>query len=158
MTVSSPHFCCLPVPVLSCSLHTFLSFPMYMNNIAANSYLSHVFVPVYQNTKLSYAILNTMGKSHQNMFSIVSCVSLLLPWCVRSVSSRSMVALPRSSFLRVWQLHSFRSRRLWGVTLLRSTQQHTHYQLISSKVQQILHVGRFLQNCFTPLVLKWASI
>lgn len=45
--------------------------------------------------------------------------ALLLPWWVCSVSSRSMVAVPSSSFLSVWQLHSFRSSRLWGVTLLR---------------------------------------
>lgn len=51
---------------------------------------------------------------------------LLLPSCVRSVSSRSMVALPSSSFLKVWQLHNFKSRWLSGVTLLQNTKQHEH--------------------------------
>lgn len=75
--------------------------------------------------------------------SLCFLTSLLLPSCVRSVSSRSMVALPRSSFLRVWQLHSFRSRRLWGVTLLSNTT-WTHHQL--SSVATLTHISKNTTN------------
>lgn len=66
---------------------------------------------------------------------------LLLPSCVRRVSSRSMVAQPSSSFLSVWQLHSFRSKRLWGVTLLPGTKKETFDELhLTAECCLFMHV------------------
>ena len=76
-----------------------------------------------------YIKLHLIKQCEPCVIIVSVCVPLLLPSCERSVSRRSMVALPSSSFLRVWQHHSFRSRRLWGVTLLwNKTTQNTAHQ------------------------------
>lgn len=89
-------------------------------------------------------------------FSVWVCVSSLLPSCVRSVSSRSMVALPSSSFLRVWQLHSFRSSRLWGVTLLWDTKTHHDAMRFVEQHSQVTAPTQvlLLKQCLCAWVLQ----
>lgn len=86
--------------------------------------------------------------NHFLLWGLREAKCLLLPSCVRRVSSRSMVAQPSSSFLSVWQLHSFRSKRLWGVTLLPGTKKETFDELHLT-VECCLFTHVCLQTAFT---------